>query len=89
MTSRRWSCRTCAGATWWSARSGWTASSRGSTRGTCCRGGVFVDLTREQFRLGQTVTAGRVMGKRPAGRLPRRWEEYQVLRRRVFERLGL
>ncbi|GAA3095760.1 hypothetical protein GCM10020254_46280 [Streptomyces goshikiensis] len=52
-------------------------------------GGVVIDLTREQFRLGQTVTAGRVMGERPVGRLPRRWEEYQVLRRRVFERLGL
>ncbi|MFG2413235.1 YunG family protein [Streptomyces goshikiensis] len=52
-------------------------------------GGVVIDLTREQFRLGQTVTAGRVMGERPVGRLPRRGEEYQVLRRRVFERLGL
>ncbi|MEV6571960.1 alpha/beta hydrolase [Streptomyces sp. NPDC051577] len=51
-------------------------------------GGLCVDLTREQFRLGQTVTPGRPMGKRPGGRLPRRWEEYRLLRRRVIDRLG-
>lgn len=51
-------------------------------------GGMSVDLTREQFRLGQTVTRGRLMGKRPSGRLPRRWEEYRLLRRRVIDRLG-
>ncbi|MFE2527564.1 alpha/beta fold hydrolase [Streptomyces sp. NPDC059382] len=51
-------------------------------------GGMSVDLTREQFRLGQTVTRGRPMGKRPSGRLPRRWEEYRLLRRRVIDRLG-
>ncbi|MFD9380709.1 alpha/beta fold hydrolase [Streptomyces sp. NPDC059999] len=51
-------------------------------------GGMCVDLTREQFRLGQTITRARLMGKRPAGRLPRRWEEYRLLRRRVIERLG-
>ncbi|MER6523316.1 alpha/beta hydrolase [Streptomyces sp. NPDC001553] len=49
---------------------------------------MSVDLTREQFRLGQTVTRGRLMGKRPGGRLPRRWEEYRLLRRRVIDRLG-
>ncbi|MGR4882624.1 alpha/beta fold hydrolase [Streptomyces sp. LARHCF249] len=51
-------------------------------------GGIQVDLTREQFRRGQTVTPGRLMGKRPGGRLPRRWEEYQLLRRRVIDKLG-
>lgn len=51
-------------------------------------GGIRIDLTREQFRRGQTVTPGRLMGKRPGGRLPRRWEEYQLLRRRVIDRLG-
>ncbi|MFD3807367.1 alpha/beta fold hydrolase [Streptomyces sp. NPDC058611] len=51
-------------------------------------GGIPVDLTREQFRHGQTVTPGRPMGKRPSGRLPRRWEEYQLLRRRVIDKLG-
>ncbi|WP_324290586.1 alpha/beta hydrolase [Streptomyces sp. H27-H5] len=51
-------------------------------------GGMCVDLTREQFRLGQTITRARLMGKRPPGRLPRRWEEYRLLRRRVIERLG-
>lgn len=49
--------------------------------------GVEIDLTRDQFRRGQTVTAGRVV-QRPPGPLPRRWEEYQVLRERVARRLG-
>ncbi|MEU6867438.1 hypothetical protein ABZ924_30015 [Streptomyces sp. NPDC046876] len=51
-------------------------------------GGIEVDLTREQFRRGQVVTEGRLMGPRPQGRLSRRWEEYQLLRQRVGERLG-
>ncbi|MFD3543649.1 alpha/beta fold hydrolase [Streptomyces sp. NPDC058662] len=51
-------------------------------------GGIRIDLTREQFRRGQTVTAGRPMGRRPGGRLPRRWEEYQLLRQRVIDKLG-
>ncbi|MFB7178897.1 alpha/beta fold hydrolase [Streptomyces sp. NPDC056257] len=50
-------------------------------------GGVRVDLTREQFRRGETVTPGRVV-KRPGGRLGRRWEEYQLLRQRVIDKLG-
>ncbi|MFC7217224.1 hypothetical protein ACFQLX_03410 [Streptomyces polyrhachis] len=50
-------------------------------------GGMEVDLTREQFRRGQTVTAARVV-TRPPGRLPRRWDEYQLLRHRVAEHLG-
>lgn len=50
-------------------------------------GGLEVDLTREQFRRGQTVAAGRVV-RRPPGRLPRRREEYRRFRRRVLERLG-
>lgn len=51
-------------------------------------GGIRIDMTREQFRRGQTVTPGRLMGKRPGGRLPRRWEEYQLLRQRVIDKLG-
>ncbi|GGQ27958.1 hypothetical protein GCM10010215_60230 [Streptomyces virginiae] len=50
-------------------------------------GGIRVDLTREQFRRGETVTPGRVV-KRPGGRLKRRWEEYQLLRQRVIDKLG-
>ncbi|MFB7467546.1 alpha/beta fold hydrolase [Streptomyces sp. NPDC056224] len=50
-------------------------------------GGMRIDLTREQFRRGETVTPGRVV-KRPPGRLSRRWEEYQLLRRRVIDKLG-
>lgn len=50
-------------------------------------GGVEVDLTREQFRRGQTVAEGRVV-RRPADRRPRRWEEYQLFKARVAERLG-
>ena len=48
--------------------------------------GVELDLTREQFRHGQTVTAARVL-VRPPGPL-RRWEEYLLLRGRVIGRLG-
>ncbi|MEV7833855.1 alpha/beta hydrolase [Streptomyces subrutilus] len=50
-------------------------------------GGIRVDLTREQFRRGEVVTPGRVV-KRPPGRLRRRWDEYQLLRRRVVDKLG-
>ncbi|WP_327152755.1 alpha/beta hydrolase [Streptomyces yangpuensis] len=50
-------------------------------------GGIRVDLTREQFRRGEVVTPGRVV-KRPGGRLKRRWEEYQLLRQRVTDKLG-
>ncbi|MET3988273.1 alpha/beta hydrolase [Streptomyces sp. PvR034] len=50
-------------------------------------GGIRVDLTREQFRRGETVTPGRVV-RRPADRRPRRWEQYQLLRRRVGDVLG-
>ncbi|GAA2497557.1 YunG family protein [Streptomyces gobitricini] len=49
--------------------------------------GVELDLTREQFRAGQTITAARVV-ERPPGPSPRRWEEYLILRRRVVEHLG-
>lgn len=50
--------------------------------------GVELDLTREQFRHGQTVAAARVV-ERPPGPLPRRWEEYLLLRERVAKHLGL
>ncbi|MGI5478913.1 YunG family protein [Streptomyces lavendofoliae] len=49
--------------------------------------GVELDLTREQFRAGQTLTAARVV-ERPPGPLPRRWEDYLLLRRRVVAHLG-
>jgi hypothetical protein len=49
--------------------------------------GVELDLTREQFRCGQLVVGGRAV-VRPPGPLPRRWDEYLVLRARVGERLG-
>ncbi|MFE1292859.1 hypothetical protein [Streptomyces sp. NPDC058751] len=48
--------------------------------------GVELDLTREQFRDGQTVTAARVV-ERPPGPL-RRWDEYLLLRKRVIGMLG-
>ncbi|MEU4729251.1 alpha/beta hydrolase [Streptomyces sp. NPDC023588] len=50
-------------------------------------GGIRIDLTREQFRRGEVVTPGRVV-TRPPGRLSRRWEEYQLLRQRVIDKLG-
>ncbi|MEV6336236.1 hypothetical protein AB0M12_16115 [Nocardia vinacea] len=49
--------------------------------------GVELDLTRDQFRLGQVVTAVRVV-ERPRGRLLRRWDEYLLLGQRVSDRLG-
>jgi hypothetical protein len=49
--------------------------------------GVELDLTREQFRHGQTVVAVRVV-PRPPGPLKRRAAEYAVLRERVAARLG-
>jgi hypothetical protein len=49
--------------------------------------GVELDLTREQFQHGQTVTAARVV-ERPPGPLPRRWDEYLLLRGRVLKHLG-
>jgi hypothetical protein len=49
--------------------------------------GVEVDLTREQFRDGQVVTRKEVVA-RPVGPV-RRQREYELLRHRVLERLGL
>ncbi|MFE9582905.1 hypothetical protein ACFYO1_41490 [Nocardia sp. NPDC006044] len=49
--------------------------------------GTEVDLTREQFRLGETVTNRRIV-HRPPGPLRRRGDEYALLRRRVAERIG-
>jgi len=49
--------------------------------------GVELDLTREQFRLGQVITAVRVV-EPPPDRLPRRWNEYLLLRQRVIDHLG-
>lgn len=49
--------------------------------------GLEIDLTREQFRLGQIITSPEVR-HRPSGPLPRRWEEYLLLRSRVEARLG-
>ena len=49
--------------------------------------GLEVDLTYDQFRRGETVAEGRTV-TRPAGRPPRRAEEYETLRGRVDARLG-
>jgi len=49
--------------------------------------GTEIDLTRSQFRLGQTITTTRVVA-RPPGKPPRRFDEYQLLRERVSDRLG-
>ncbi|WP_461028889.1 YunG family protein [Streptomyces sparsus] len=49
--------------------------------------GTQLDLTRDQFRLGQVIGPGRVV-RRPAGRLPRRWDAYQLLRRRFRQQLS-
>ena len=49
--------------------------------------GLEIDLTQEQFRLGQSVTAAQVR-RRPPGPLPKRREEYLLLRSRLEVRLG-
>lgn len=49
--------------------------------------GVELDLTREQFLLGQRVTAPRSV-TRPPGRLPRRHAEYELLRQRFTEEVS-
>ncbi|HEU5426758.1 MAG TPA: hypothetical protein VFU74_07790 [Actinocrinis sp.] len=49
--------------------------------------GVELDLTREQFREGEIVSAARAVA-RPPGPLPRRWEAYLLLRERVITHLG-
>ncbi|MEW2130436.1 hypothetical protein [Streptomyces sp. NPDC005435] len=49
--------------------------------------GIELDLTREQFRRGQTITTLRAV-ERPPGPAPRRWAEYLLLRERVAARLG-
>jgi len=49
--------------------------------------GVELDLTREQFRLGQRLTQTRIVA-RPPGPLPRRRTEYLLLHRRVGQRLA-
>lgn len=49
--------------------------------------GAELDLTREQFRAGQTIGAPRLVC-RPPGPLPRRAPEYALLRSRIAARLG-
>lgn len=50
-------------------------------------GGIELDLTREQFRDGQTITNARLI-KRPGPQPRRRQKEYELLRSRVAVRLG-
>ncbi|MFI8873316.1 YunG family protein [Streptomyces sp. NPDC055243] len=50
--------------------------------------GVELDLTREQFLLDQRITEPRSV-ERPPGRLPRRHEEYELLRQRFTEAIPL
>ncbi|MGY1433539.1 YunG family protein [Streptomyces reniochalinae] len=49
--------------------------------------GIEVDLTREQFGLEEVVTEGIVIPRPPT--IVRLREEYELLRRRVTEKLGL
>ena len=50
-------------------------------------GGVEVDLTRDQFGPDEVVTAGAALA-RPTTAMKRGRDEYETLRRRVFEALG-
>lgn len=49
--------------------------------------GIEIDLTREQFRDGQKVTAARVV-RQPGSRPRHRAKEYELLRSRVAGHLG-
>ena len=49
--------------------------------------GLELDLTREQFRLGQEIVPTRVVA-RPPGPTRRRWAEYLLLRERLATVLG-
>lgn len=49
--------------------------------------GIELDLTREQFRAGQTITSARLI-ERPGPRPSRRREEYERFRGRVAAILG-
>ncbi|WP_079168155.1 YunG family protein [Streptomyces colonosanans] len=50
--------------------------------------GVEIDLTREQFRSEETVTAGIVIARPPITEWRRLREEYELLRDRVMEKLN-
>lgn len=49
--------------------------------------GLELDLTLEQFRRGETLRNVQIK-QRPPGPLPRRWDEYLLLRERVSAHLG-
>ncbi|MFF9342605.1 MULTISPECIES: hypothetical protein [unclassified Streptomyces] len=51
--------------------------------------GVEIDLTREQFGPGETVTAGTVVPRPPFAEWRRLHAEYTLLRERVLRRLGV
>jgi hypothetical protein len=51
-------------------------------------GGVDIDLTRQQFTMSEIVGAPKIYA-RPRRRPRRCIEQYELLRRRVFGRLGL
>nr|WP_231591082.1 hypothetical protein [Saccharothrix sp. ST-888] len=51
--------------------------------------GVEIDLTREQFRPEEIVIGGTVVPRRPVTEWRRLREEYELLRGRVMEELGL
>ena len=48
--------------------------------------GIEIDLTREQFKLGETLTVIKVV-QRPPGVVPKRDPEYQLLKQRFLARL--
>ncbi|MEU7184725.1 hypothetical protein [Streptomyces sp. NPDC045470] len=48
---------------------------------------IEIDLTHEQFKRGQVVSGSRAV-QRPVGRPPRRGDEYELLRDRVWRTLG-
>jgi hypothetical protein len=52
-------------------------------------GGVEVDLTRDQFTAGETITDAVAIARPPNSEMKRLHVEYEVLRRRVFDVLAV
>lgn len=50
--------------------------------------GIEIDLTREQFGQGETVTEGIVIPRPPVTEWRRLREEYELLRDRVLKQLN-
>jgi hypothetical protein len=49
---------------------------------------VEIDLTRDQFTSGESITSAVAIARPPDSQIKRLREEYELLRRRVFDALA-